>query len=111
MIDEKKLIEELKEWADSVPPFESDIITDVIGFVEEQPKIGEWTPCSERLPEVLDGIEDEDCPEFNVMIKGASVPTTLTYSSDGSWFDDLGEVYEVIAWMPLPEPWKGKNDE
>ena len=49
MIDEKKLMEILKEWVDSAPPFESDIVTDVIGIVKEQPKVNEWTPVSERL--------------------------------------------------------------
>lgn len=28
-----------------------------------------WILCSDRLPEVPEGTEDEDCPEFNVMIK------------------------------------------
>lgn len=54
MIDEKKLMEILKEWADSAPPFESDIVTDVIGIVEEQPKVGEWIPVSEGLPKEND---------------------------------------------------------
>ena len=70
-----------------------------------------WIPCSERLPKVPQNIDDDDCPEFNVMIKGASAATTLKYSPDGAWFDDLGQVYEVIAWMPLPEPWKGENND
>lgn len=81
-------------------------------------KVNEWIPCSERLPEVPEDTDDEDCPEFNVMIKDASIATTLKYSPDGAWFDDLGQVYEVIVWMPLPEPWKGdlsgkkeKNDD
>lgn len=54
-------------------------------------------------------IDDDDCPEFNVMIKGASVATTLKYGPDGAWFDDLGQVYEVIAWMPLLDPWEGEE--
>ena len=66
-----------------------------------------WIPCSERLPEVPEDTDDKDCPEFNVMIEGASIATTLKYSLDGAWFDDLGQVYEVIVWMPLPEPWEG----
>lgn len=69
-----------------------------------------WILCSERLPEVPEDTDDKDCPEFNVMIKGASIATTLKYSPDGAWFDDLGQVYEVIVWMPLPEPWEGEND-
>lgn len=30
-----------------------------------------WIPCSERLPEVLERIEDDCCPEFNMTIKEA----------------------------------------
>lgn len=67
----------------------------------------DWIPVSERLPEVPEGTEDDDCPEFNVMIKGADKATTLKYSPDGTWFDDSGEVYNVEAWKPLPESYKG----
>lgn len=63
-----------------------------------------WILCSDCLPEVPEGTEDEDCPEFNVMIKGAEKATTLKYSWDGTWFDESGVVYVVIAWQPLPEP-------
>lgn len=71
-----------------------------------------WIPVSERLPDAPpEGIADEDCPEYLVMIKDFSVPTTLYYSSDGSWFDDNGYVYKVIAWMPLPEPYKEAENE
>ena len=66
-----------------------------------------WIPVSERLPEVPDRTEDFYCPEFNVMIKGAEKATTLKCAPDGTWFDDLGEVYVVTAWQPLPEPYKG----
>ena len=67
-----------------------------------------WIPCSERLPKVPEGIEDSECPEFNVTIKGAKLATTLKYAPDGTWFDDDGEIYRVIAWMPLPELYKGE---
>ncbi|WP_418751995.1 hypothetical protein [Frisingicoccus sp.] len=66
----------------------------------------QWIPVSVELPDVPIGTGDEECPEFNVMIKDACRPTTLKYAPDGAWFDDLGEVYEVVAWMPLPEPYK-----
>ena len=65
-----------------------------------------WIPVSERLPEVPEGTEDDDCPEFNVTIKGANKATTLKYAPDGTWFDDYGEVYKVMAWKPLPEAYK-----
>lgn len=69
-----------------------------------------WIPCSERLPEVQKGIDDDECPEFNVVIKGAIKATTLRCSSDGQWFDEFGNVYPVIAWQPLPEPYQQKGE-
>ena len=66
-----------------------------------------WIPVEERLPEVdadiEETIEDDDRHEYNVTIRGALESTTLQYSPDGVWFDDNGNVYDVIAWRPLPE--------
>lgn len=69
----------------------------------------DWIPCSERLPEVPEVIDDDYCPEFNVTIKGADGATTLKCAPDGTWFDDFGEVYDVIAWQPLPEPYRAAD--
>lgn len=64
-----------------------------------------WIPVEERLPEVDEDteetIEDDDCPEYIVTIRGASESTTLKYSPDGTWFDQNGYVYDVIAWRPM----------
>ena len=65
-----------------------------------------WIPVEERLPEVAGDIDDDNCPEFNVTIDGADKATTLKCSSDGTFFDDNGYVYPVIAWRPLPEPYR-----
>ena len=74
-----------------------------------------WIPVDEQLPEVDAGIEeiieDDDCPEYIVTIRGASESTVLKYSRDGAWFDDNRNVYNVIAWRPLPEPYKSKRSE
>lgn len=83
-------------------------------MIDEQPTIyvdDGWIPVSERLPEVPEGTEDADCPEFNVTIKGADKATTLKYAPDGTWFDDSGEVYNVIAWQLLPEVYKGGDEK
>lgn len=69
-----------------------------------------WIPVSKRLPEVPEGTEDFYCPEFNVTIKDASKATTLKYAPDGTWFDDSWEVYNVMAWQPLPEPYRPEEE-
>ena len=88
------------------------IITALEGYLSSKKKSGNdgWIPVDERLPEVQEGLEDMYCPEFNVTIKGAEITTTLKYSWDGTWFDDYGTVYNVIAWQPLPERYKGGDD-
>lgn len=77
---------------------------------EDGRKDNGWIPVEKKLPEVQEGLEDMYCPEFNVTIKGATKTTTLKYSWDGTWFDDRGDIYDVIAWQPLPERYKGGDD-
>ena len=68
----------------------------------------QWIPCSERLQ------EDEE--EVIVSVRDDSGDNTLDYSSCG-WYACAGDFwvvdnepnYHVVAWMPLPEPWKGEK--
>lgn len=71
------------------------------------PSAQQWIPCSERLPSrqenVIVTIYDDhgDTPwEY----------TTNAWHIDGVWIADNDIVCgSVIAWMPLPEPWKGEE--
>ena len=64
-----------------------------------------WIPCSERLPS-----EDEQDPELGVIVTLGNGYSGLQYDwyHDGHWYDWDGF---VVAWMPLPKPWKGADDE
>lgn len=112
MIDEDKLIEELKFQINNCETYgHSDIYIDLEmakKWVEtiEKKKVGEWIPVEERLPNEEE-FEKYYCrnhyaAEFIVMIKGANRPTSLYYK-EGVWFDDDNNDYDVIAWRPLPE--------
>ena len=68
-----------------------------------------WIPSKKHLPKAPE-MEDE-YPEFNVMIEGAKIPTTLQYSHEGIWVDDYGNAYNVIAWQPLPETYRPKFEK
>ena len=72
----------------------------------------EWIPVSERLPVI------GDTYLVTVMV-GKDIRTDVAGSFgsyiDGFWdtFNDWIEDKEchVIAWMPLPEPWKGGDSD
>lgn len=93
------------------------IRTDVMGglnyesFIKEAPTIdavSHWIPCEERLPEL-----DEICL---VTEKDGSIRHCYFDSVDPVLFATVEEgmyVRNVVAWMPLPKPYKGerrKND-
>ena len=53
VIDEKKLIEAIDEdfCDDCLPCGGSCRYAELVDIIGNQPKVGEWIPCSERLPE------------------------------------------------------------
>ena len=64
-----------------------------------------WIPCSERLPEEPTEVmhELEMYSEYNVVIEGFTIPTTLCYAGDGEWRREES-YYNVEKWQPLPKP-------
>lgn len=60
-----------------------------------------WIPCAERMPEESDtylvtykfhwGNEVDACNWIH-----------------GKWYDSEGIAEHIVAWMPLPKPWKGE---
>ena len=74
-----------------------------------------FIPCSERLPEEAFGclVTVMDCETSTQNEFENILPYVVGYDGDG-WNDADGETipFEVIAWMPLPEPYKeGENHE
>ena len=115
MIDEKKLIEDITDvevaWYidGNYTTYDSTTIMDII---EAQPKVYEWTPCSEGLPKYNEMSEYYD--SVNVTLDDGRVVGGCYRNLDKEWWVDAedGERYavnatgHVIAWMPLPEAYK-----
>lgn len=120
MIDEKKLIEDI-HWNVR----EQNVISEEVGHnrpfcdkanvikcINDQPKIGEWIPCSERLP------EDSKTEIYDmqlVTLDNGDVCLGVYRHDDKEWFTRMSEEetiysnnHKVIAWQPLPEPYKEK---
>ena len=66
-------------------------------FIMQQPSAQQWIPCSERLPE----------RNGYYLVTGRQGAVNKRLYQDGYWYGN----WAIIAWMPLPEPWRGENNE
>lgn len=101
MIDEKKLIEDIEKDRTA---FRSELYTDdsirkyFVGAVEEQPQADKWIPCSS-------GVMPKDNQEVLIFTDG-NIEIDTYY--DGEFEACCFYGNEVIAWMPLPQAYKGE---
>lgn len=120
MIDEKKLIEDLRKWAmdnfssrDDRFEYMLAGVEKALEIIEAQPQVCGWIPVTERLPEEGYGVL--------ATVNGKHNNTTFIdaleiaeYDSDEGW---IIEGYldwinpDVTAWQPLPEPYKESEEE
>lgn len=119
-----RITEERRRWGDDYD------VEQVLGDIEDAPTIdsdklpsaNQWIPCSERLPE-----EDKDVLITYQYQEGEGDRShsycDITTYGDGyfggrkcsfkEWrapFEYFHSNYEVVAWMPLPDPWKGEEE-
>lgn len=64
---------------------------------------GEWIPCSERLP------SEDECGWCLVTVKGHELFVDVVPFNDKLW-KGLSSNQEVLAWKPLPMPYR-EDDE
>lgn len=105
MIDEKKLIEEIRDAIncdqyDGYKP--ATVLFEVWDMIKEQPKVGEWIPSDVGVPEC-----DED-----VEVTTKNGERQIGYYAGGCWCDSIsGDYIQVIAWKEPSEPWEGEENE
>lgn len=97
------------------------------------PTVNQWIPCSERLPKhsytkrfwltvKLDDDEGTVTTLIGTWSAWGGGKGSEPYDAFDCWKDTMinGKIYrlsqpipkeQVLAWMPLPEPWKGESND
>lgn len=120
LIDGDKLMMSLADWWFSSfgedETEESKAIHTVMNKVEESLDtftVPQWIPVTERLPDeekktywvCTNGGDQHECRWTNVN------PIWTNATTDWHWnIFDIPQFSKVIAWMPLPEPWRGEEE-
>lgn len=127
LIDADALIEKCGEWYVEEGP-EYGFIGTIKQLIDTQPTIQseqQWVPCSERLPEEREWIgtkrfgttiSDEvyvtfEAPDGQRFTDHISFQNGKLSASDAERMRVWYKGAKPVAWMPLPEPWKGEEDE
>lgn len=112
LIDADAAIDELKEYFNDEDLMETEYGAywhhlHVLKVLESLPTAQQWIPCSERLP-------DNEKRVLCTVQSGEhfSVVPCIFIQHTRRWLPEVyGNHDNVIAWMPLPEPWNGGQDD
>lgn len=123
MIDEKLLMEEIQQRINHVPKGEkvdskfyfncgfNNALIKIYDFVQSQPKVGEWIPCSSGvMPDREDGLYWTTHEDGSVILHGYSKEHGFIYNWEVDNLCKREKLGQVIAWymIPLPQPYREK---
>lgn len=76
-------------------------------------KDSKWIPCNEKLPESNTKVLAQwILNNWRLDDSGKNFIDILSLTDSGEWWGELGEPNgSVVAWMPLPEPYKGEQTD
>lgn len=144
MIDEKILLKALRGFYEREQEYklvadekgiryepQTGLIDEIIKYVQKMPKVGEWIPCSERLPEdfetvTVTWVNREPMRYYEAIKDKPFVDTAMRFKGKWYWWsatlkdylleygeweiDSVDDAIEITAWQPLPEPWGGGKE-
>ena len=109
---------------------DADLIEGMLYLLPSAQPEQQWIPCSERLPKNIRPVivtwKNNDPASYYQYIVGKHFTGTACYKN-GKWYwyssttedmlaeygrydsEEFDEAIECLAWMPLPEPWKGEQ--
>lgn len=95
------------EWTDEFAVGLRNQYDHDVAAIKLLPSAQQWIPCSERLPE-------GDHHVVLICRKNGSVGEGCYHGIIGEWSQfrwNINGIKDVVAWMPLPKPYKEESDE
>ena len=84
-------------------------IREMLDELESLPSAPRWTPVTERLPKP---IAPSQRREWFITSNTYGGVTVTCYEFEASPFKEGWQTdMTILAWMPLPEPWKGGDND
>lgn len=142
MIDEKVLLQSRPEALNDMMDMDlqnqkggynngwNDCLFYFIDIIKKQPKVGEWIPVSERLPEEHESVFAKvyGTDQWNnalwrtrskevlvsIEFDDGNRTVTTSFALDGKWHIERRRLlhnFKVIAWMPLSKPYRSEENE
>lgn len=106
MIDEKKLIEDIEYYISHTGEESGEhyAYKKAKKLIESQPKVGEWIPCSERLPEDETLLYWTTHEDGSLVLHGYKKSNGFIYNWEVDDLEKRKRQGQVIAWIPIFEP-------
>ena len=122
-IDEFGLSEKTRKYGGDHSGYGTMMLYEIQDTLESLPSAQQWIPCSERLP------EEDFWSGRGRQFSDHVFVTIVNHANDDEYFTDTAQTVdgiwqlsndvdgdcrwpnwcEVIAWMPLPEPYRGEE--
>ena len=95
LIDADKLIYEINSYCGDI------FVSEIIDLIKNMPTVGEWIPCSKRLP------EESGKYEVTALDAGRLIVTQAKWQPKLKSWNLTGAMayWKITAWKPLPEPY------
>ena len=102
-INATKLTEHIEaEWRKYGDEYDAyQILADIEDFPTTDVRENDWIPISKRLPDKPGWYFVTCVNQF-----GSEICQVAYYGNDG-WTDNKGFGIQLIAWIPMPEPYRG----
>lgn len=122
LIRKQDAIEEIARWIGYI---DEDMILRIQTGLKKLPSAQRWIPVSERMPKEHESIwakakgtdqwsesmweKQSDEVIVTELFEDGTLRTETACTHDGEWYVKVKTVKrKIVAWMPLPDPWKGE---